>query len=189
MEATTLLDKLKNDFPLKAGEQAFHITLKEKLGTFQKEIKKLEPDFKEIGSPISFDEFIKLEETICQNIEATIQSARDGNPIEAYDTFKKILENKIGRRDIKGYLSEITSEQETKRFYRYRFVSKGNKKDDYDENNIKHCPFEYVQNLGNFRFSLPGFPCLYLGATEKVSKQEIRHRKNNTYIRDIQLMA
>ncbi len=184
MKLVTLLDKLKNDFPLKSENQAFHITLKQKLEDFQKEIEELEQeDFKEREGLIPFDKFIEFEKTICQEINRAIESARNGNPVEAYNIFEKILEKEIEERKIKDYLSKITSEQETKIFYRYRFVSKSNKKKNYNKNDIKHCPFEYVQNLGNFRFSLPGFPCLYLGSSEKVSKREIRYRKNNTYIR------
>lgn len=188
MKLVKLLDKLKNDFPLKSKKQAFHITLKQKLEDFQKGIEELEQeDFKEIEGLIPFDKFIEFEKTICQEIDSAIESARNGNPVKAYNIFKQILEKEIGekeieKRKIKDYLSKITSEQETKTFYRYRFVSKSNKKENYNKNDIKHCPFEYVQNLGNFRFSLPGFPCLYLGSSEKVSKREIRYRKNNTYI-------
>lgn len=182
MKLVTLLDKLKNDFPLKSENQAFHITLKQKLEDFQKEIEELEQeDFKEREGLIPFDKFIEFEKTICQEINRAIESARNGNPVEAYNIFEKILEKEIEERKIKEVLYEriILSEAKNRTFFRYRHVSKDG---DYSEDDIKHCPFEYVQNLGNFRFSLPGFPCLYLGSTKEVCKEEIKNQENSKYI-------
>ena len=164
-----LVKNLRNKFLLKSS---FHSILKEELDMYLEQIKRL--NWKDIEQNISHRRFISIEKSICKRINDAIYDVRNGMANKAYQEIEKILQ--IPELDKYLYDNTITSIYKT--FYRLRKI---NPDIGIQENEIKHCPFESVHKLGNFRFSLSGFPCLYLGSSIDVCKKEIGFNPNSSY--------
>lgn len=107
----------------------------------------------EISSAVSY---------VSQNILEALENYRKGKIASAFDNIKEALN--------KGELQEIKLEaNECKTFYRMR-SGLGHKY----EMEFYHVPFDKLHLTDNCRFSMQGFPCLYIGYTEDVCKKEIR---------------
>lgn len=162
-----LVKNLRNKFLLKSS---FHSILKEELDMYLEQIKRLNWENIEQNQKHP----IRIAKSICKRINDAIYNARNGMPNEAYKAIEKIFQiTELGEY---LYDNTITSTQKT--FYRLRKI---NPNIGIQKNEIKHCPFESVHKLGNFRFSLSGFPCLYLGSSIDVCKKEIGFNPNSSY--------
>ena len=78
-----------------------------------------------------------------------------GHHNESYENFKKAIEDLINTELL------ITDLTETN-FYRARYNT-GNH--DFKENEMYHIPFDMRGKVKTQRYSFPGLPCLYLGAS------------------------
>ena len=78
-----------------------------------------------------------------------------GHHNESYENFKKAIEDLINNELL------ITDLTETN-FYRARYNT-GNH--DFKENEMYHIPFDMRGKVKTQRYSFPGLPCLYLGAS------------------------
>lgn len=85
-----------------------------------------------------------------------------GQHNSAYYLFKNALESCV---EINLFLKNIENGTE---FYRCR--TKGNNK--YTSNELFHIPFDERYSVSTQRYSFPGLPCLYLGASPKICALE-----------------
>lgn len=178
MTIDELFSKLRNNIPLTPNSnKPFHQHLHDNFENFRCDLQQLNSNefhekFHEIEKEITLDNFIDIENEICNKIEDVILQFRKGYLYDAYAEFSKILEDSF---DILGdmlYNSfKVNFSNTPKELYRVRYTQIIDKYSFPD--NMKHCPFEKVHNLGNFRFSISGFPCLYLGSSLKVCKAEV----------------
>ena len=97
---------------------------------------------------------------VCTNIMNALNNFKKGKINTAYESISKAIE--------KGKLQKIQlNKNET--FFRMR-SGLGYK----DMNDFYHIPFNKLHLTDSYRFSMSGFPCLYIGYTEDVCKREIR---------------
>ncbi|MCP4180319.1 MAG: hypothetical protein GY756_21355 [bacterium] len=97
----------------------------------------------------------------------TIKEYYNGLPFKAYQKLNDTLRNRIKN------LYEIIKQKEyqsNENFYRIR-----NKDDNFTFSSLDmfHIPFEFRGKVNTQRFSIPGFPSLYLGRTLYVCWEEL----------------
>lgn len=123
------------------------------------------------------DEMIDLDNSISEkdkNKACEDVSVVSSNIIDALDSYKKgkikSAYNSIGYAMKKGVLKEIELDKDQNTTY-YRMRSGLGHHENID---FYHIPFDKLYLTDSYRFSMPGFPCLYIGYTENVCKREIR---------------
>lgn len=184
MKLDELFDILIKKIPYTNNtEQSFHQNLHDEFEEYFKRLKTLNNDeFVKMScsheKDITRRKFITIEKKICKNIEDIIFHVRNGDSYTAYKMLHSLLENKVRNLSDKLYnYFEIDFSDGQKEFYRVRNIGKT-----YTfPNSMKHCPFESVHNLSNYRFSISGFPCLYLGSSLKVCKVETLKQEKKEY--------
>lgn len=106
---------------------------------------------------------------ICPNVKYVstkiinaLGNYKNGKIKSAYNNIKDAVE--------KGQMQKIElKEDDCKTFYRMR-SGLGHA----EEKEFYHVPFDKLYLTDSYRFSMSGFPCLYMGYTEEVCKKEIR---------------
>lgn len=76
-----------------------------------------------------------------------------------------------------GFLDTLIENSDNKPLYRYRKLSKKTKICDLYE--LFHIPFDKRYLVGNERYSINGFPCLYLGDSIACCKEELKCNKES----------
>ncbi|WP_203256122.1 RES domain-containing protein [Hyunsoonleella ulvae] len=111
---------------------------------------------------------INLNQTdLVEGLKETIAYYYDGNPAKAYNRLKKAIDQRLKR--YRGLL-KIGEYSLGEDFYRIR-ITKGNSS--YNSKNFFHIPFDLRGKVSTQRFSIPGFPSLYLGRTAYVCWEEL----------------
>lgn len=114
-------------------------------------------------------------ENICKNqtqfvegILNTLKIYLDGKPAQAYETFSNTMDERL-----KKYKKMLSTKEfnEGESFYRLR-KSEGNYA--FTTHEMFHVPFELRGTLNTQRYSIPGFPSLYLGKTIYVAWEELK---------------
>ena len=103
---------------------------------------------------------VNLVEEFIKNLRITIIEYFNGKLVSAYSTFKDAME------PIKEILPIKTVQSKT--FYRMRAEGEKKKKKEY-----YHLPFDKIHLSKSERFSIEGYPCLYLGYSKHVCEIEI----------------
>ena len=103
---------------------------------------------------------VNLVESLMQNIRKTINEYLNGKLASAYSTFKDVM------KPIKDILPIKTVQSGT--FYRMR--AEGGLADTKE---FLHLPFDKIYLSKSERFSIEGYPCLYLGYSKHVCEIEI----------------
>jgi len=112
--------------------------------------------------------FIKTTQGIIVNgLIKSIEKYYDGFPSKAYSTLCRTLRNEI--KDLREVLN-FRKYQPQENFYRLR-ISKSNFP--FTPLEMFHIPFELRGKVSSQRFSIPGFPSLYLGRTLYVCWEEL----------------
>jgi|TARA_B110000902_G_scaffold86485_1_gene102632 hypothetical protein len=174
----TIQELLKDDFfnlPLKQPKnKSFDKFIEEFLNTFLEKVNLLDSGFQTFGT-----QFIKnTQEKIVKGLIKSIKEYYNGNPYKAYKELDKTLRNDL--KDLYVIIKQKTY-SENENFYRIRL-----KKENYDLNrkDLFHIPFELRGKVTSQRYSIPGFPSLYLARTIYVCWEELNRPK----IDDFQVM-
>ncbi len=185
MTIDELFSKLKNNIPLTPNnDKLFHQHLEDNFNSFLHDLDSLNKNefherFHEVEKEITLKKFITIEKNIYKIIKNCISEERNGRIHSAYKILRSLLKNKTRNLsdNIYNYF-EVNFSEEVKEFYRIRYM----KPEDYSfPKSMKHCPFEQAHSIGNYRFSLSGFPCLYMGSSIEVCHLEIPTPKENGY--------
>lgn len=135
----------------------------------------LEETFKELSiemlkdeyySTINDDNYTQIN-TYCAKIITTISSWFEGNISEAKKNFDETLKARLLILPQKKILSKNC-------FYRIR-TSDEHKI--LEKKDLFHIPFELRNKISTQRFSIPGFPCLYLGNSVYICWEELNRPK------------
>lgn len=140
---------------------------------YQEELDKV--DFSIINVNISKNRVRKICEIIIKSIEWQL----NGNSIEAINTVKKLFNEKdIGEDLFSCILEKEESNHFTKQLYRGRVGE-----DIFELSEIFHVPFNKRQYVATERYSIPGYPCLYLSGSIYGSWLELnKPHVNNFYV-------
>jgi hypothetical protein len=128
-------------------------------------------DISEFNLEVIYDRQIRLT----SKIKESINCAYDGRPFKAYESLKEGLNS-----DLKNFfevMNVIPISPETN-FYRIR-IHKENYPLTMD--NFFHIPFNLRGKVKTQRFSIPGFPSLYLGNSLYVCWEELKRPNINDF--------
>lgn len=114
---------------------------------------------------------ILRQKELIKGINTAIGHYYDGRPFLAYQEFAKTMETRVARYrsmlNIRRYLAEHN-------FYRIRIK---NDNQVFSSNEMFHIPFQFRGKVSTQRYSIPGFPSLYLGSSLYVCWEELDRPK------------
>lgn len=136
---------------------------------------------KQLSRKIMINKFKQIH----QKLNNAIEFFYEGKPAEAYKQIKQLLANRSYIRDLdetyKDYLGIMDyRSSENLNWYRLRELSEEERKNP-KASYLFHPPFEKRGKVGNYRFSISGFPCLYLGDTIKTCWEENNQNTDNIF--------
>lgn len=117
--------------------------------------------------------YIKTIEATTNGIKDVIRKFLVGDVIGAGIDFFKIVSN------IEPSIQEISDYYSKNAFYTYYRARLCDKKHPSfnEKKEFFHVPFELRHRVGNYRYSVSGFPCIYLGATPYTCYEELGRPK------------
>ncbi len=156
--------------PYSQTKESFNASLKDLLQKYLKLVESLDDTSIDIpGLDHINGVFVKeAQRKFVPGLLDIIEIYHSGRPAEAFKRLKKVMSE-----DIKNY-SEILSFStypDNHSFFRMR-VKKGNFA--LPRKEMFHIPFELRGMVAIQRYSIPGFPCLYLGSTLYGCWEELR---------------
>ena len=149
----------------------------ERMNAYQSELSSL-PD----AAYSSFDKQILLKqvESIIKRLESVLRFYLNGFPAQAYLSFKELAEIPYLNSHLTNLrtisLPTNTPLFRTKKDYQYKQRNVGTSANGFigklEPMDLFHVPFEMRKAIGTNRFSIPGFPCIYLSGTLHTSWAE-----------------
>jgi hypothetical protein len=102
-------------------------------------------------------------ERLCVAVQTAVREYLAGSPHAAFEVIDKALASK-DLRDLIGNLrtNDVEKSSPLQEMYRIRAIHEPGI---YRRKDIFHVPFELRHRVQRQRYSIPGLPCLYLGAT------------------------
>ncbi|MFF2019744.1 hypothetical protein [Paenibacillus sp. NPDC058177] len=175
------------------------MTIEDRLKTLREELVKEEFDLPITYTNISYKELVKTKNLsymegarqlklkhvlsdaevnmvnkVCEAIESSLHKYYDGFPSEAYQLLKPAIDQ------LSCYFDSfyLFNRNRDPRLYRIRrdMTPLTNKKD------LFHIPFEERTLVSTQRYSIPGFPCLYLGSSVYACLEELRTVSNTQHV-------
>jgi len=123
----------------------------------------IHPDKRHIST-----EFVKeTQANIVEGLIACIEHYYNGNPYKAYEHINDVLRNNV--KDLYEIVKQKVYDL-NESFFRIRLSDKNYS---YKKNEMFHIPFEHRNKVTTQRFSIPGFPSLYLGRTIYICWEEL----------------
>ena len=171
-------------YPINSGKNVMELPLYFSLGkSFEDNYENFSSQYLKLLSDNNVDNVtIGVVEKLTDELRKTVNEYLNGKIVSAYSTFKDAIE------PIKEILPVKTVQEGT--FYRMRaYAGITDKKEFY------HLPFDKIHLSRSERFSIEGYPCLYLGYSKRVCEVEISSgslakfvlRKSLTHILDLTL--
>lgn len=158
------------DLPLKQQENKyFDKYIEDLLTLYLKKIDELDDvDISINGEVVSDKHLIKNVQTkIVNGLINSIKAYLDGYPYKAYSIFNSILNEEV--KSLYRIFKQVIYPQ-TQNFYRLRHNSTNHV---YSRKEMFHIPFSERGKVSTQRFSIPGFPSLYLGRTLYICWEEM----------------
>ncbi|HHT9121248.1 MAG TPA: hypothetical protein ACFYEF_00150 [Candidatus Wunengus sp. YC63] len=157
--------------------KSFLFHYREKMSDYINDLKELDED---CFGDVMKDTFIERVEGVIKQIDKTLRYYFKGDPPRAFRNFKRLIK----KEDLKIELVYGRTIRLERNFKFYRT------KKEYDKNKLSnliagngftsnlasidlfHVPFQNRRAIGTNRFSIPGYPCLYLSDSLKTSWSE-----------------
>ena len=186
MSIVKLLNGLRDLIPFTQNENlSFLENVSDQQELYLEKLKGIDEDdlnrlFKGMEGKLTKRKLINRVNKIYEQLKKVILYSYEGFPPSAYKEFRKLLMNKSFITDLNegcysNYLDYFFLEDPLPvNFYRLRSVKLGEAK---TQEKMFHPPFEKRSGLGNYRFSIPGYPCLYLGRSLKICSIEVNPTK------------
>lgn len=172
-----LQDKLLH-LPITQTGNSFRESLKKALTVYLEAVKTL-PDnlslnVEELG-PIDGTFIKNVQQKFIAGLVKTIEIYHEGKPANAFSKLSDTMNNEL--KDFTQIL-KIKTYPADDSFFRMR-IQKGNKL--LSSREMFHIPFELRGRVATQRFSIPRFPCLYLGRTLYGYWEEMNHPDINEF--------
>lgn len=155
-------------------EKDFIKNLDEIFGDYQQELKTID-----LPKGIDKKELQKVVKLVCKTIIRVVELSYDGRPYQAY----KELGEFIGNSQFSGYWTAKLIPVGT-HFYRMRIEAPEKR---LERKELFHIPYEERGKVSSQRYSIPGYPCLYLSNGIYTAWEELG-RKNPDRIHAVRLM-
>lgn len=139
-----------------------------KLNSFMEKVNSLENGpIHPLKRYINTDFVKEVQKIITGSLIQCINEYYNGKPADAYTKFSLVLKNQV--KDLHEILN-IKKYKPNESFFRMR-LSDTNRP--YTKREMFHIPFELRNKVTTQRFSIPGFPSLYLGRTVYICWEEL----------------
>lgn len=146
----------------------FQIFIVKKLKRFLEKVNSLENgNIHPNKNHISTDFVKDTQRKIIENLIQCIEEYYNGNPFKAYEKLELVLRNDY--KNLYAIINQKTYEKDES-FFRIRLSEKNFP---YQKKEMFHIPFELRNKVSTQRFSIPGFPSLYLGRTIYICWEEL----------------
>lgn len=111
---------------------------------------------------------IKIQKRFIDGLSLSLDKYFDGQPAQAYEQFRKTMDQRVASFKTIQTIREINPGES---FYRIRI-----KEENYplSEKEMFHIPFELRGRVATQRYSIPGYPSLYLAKSLYVSWEEMK---------------
>lgn len=118
---------------------------------------------------------IKIQSHFIEGLKETLNFYLNGQPSDAYEKFNETLNKRIKKYT---HIFNIGTFSDEQNFYRIRI-----KKENFALNQTEmfHIPFQLRNMVNTQRYSIPGFPSLYLGKTLYVAWEELKRPSVNDF--------
>lgn len=128
-----------------------------------------------LSSPTKIANISSIQEKFIDGLKESIELYFDGQPAKAYTTFSEIIDYRRGK--FKKILNIGTLEKD-ETFYRIR-----KEQENFALGSLEmfHIPFEMRGKVTAHRYSIPGFPSLYLGKTLYVVWEELNRPRLDSF--------
>lgn len=157
---------------------SFRNLLKKNYEEYINALKKIEPKLIQVENfktKTNLENIIEKQQDFIDGIIQTIDLYYEGKPASAYNKFKEIIEKrKVG---FKTMLS-IDNYKINQNFYRIRT---SNENFPFNNYQMFHISFENRGKVSTQRYSIPGFPSLYLSKTLYVAWEELNRPNINDF--------
>ncbi|MGE6627819.1 hypothetical protein [Bacillus pumilus] len=107
---------------------------------------------------------VKAIEEFCKTIIQTLKLYLDGYPGTAFENFKNGMDIFLKHHNELDRLTLLKDEIRTKDIL-FRIRSEKNEDETIDRIGMFHIPFNLREIVGSYRFSISGYPSLYLGSS------------------------
>ncbi len=152
------------ELPLKKGAASISTTLKNRFNIYLELLEKLD---KTVKYTKSIRDHIEDINNLCKKLLLAHKSYLQGSPYKAYDHFSN------GMSNLEAFLLFAIRER-VKYPDSYSLFRVRESKEKYlSKKDIFHIPFEHRYKVSNQRYSINGFPCLYLGSSIYVCWEEL----------------
>ena len=152
------------ELPLKKGPTSISTILKNKFNIYLELLEKLDKRDKYTRNIRDHIEYIH---NLCKKLLLAHKSYLQGSPYKAYDHFSN------GMSKLEAFLL-FSIRERVKYPDSYSFFRIRESKEKYlSPKDIFHIPFEHRYKVSNQRYSINGFPCLYLGSSIYVCWEEL----------------
>ncbi|HQF48847.1 MAG TPA: RES domain-containing protein [Flavobacterium alvei] len=166
---------LPKDIPPKNHYREFIFGQFEEYLTQLKKIQDLTIQFSGSNKPNNISNSIKIQTHFIEGLKHTINLYYDGQPANAYEEFSKTIEyRKVKFKKILNIGTFDLNEN----FYRIRL-----KEENFPLNSSEmfHIPFQMRGKVSTQRYSIPGYPSLYLAKTIYVAWEELKRPSLNKF--------
>lgn len=154
-------------------DQLFSLPVRWNGNDFLKEVSDLLRSYRENVSSIFYhhdrflDRFSSKIDSICSGLINAITEYLNGREALAYKIFSEVFDVLISD----PFVVTIRKDVETDPLlFRARKVSENKK---YERKDIFHIPFEWRSKITTSRFSISGYPCLYLSSSSRLCLHEL----------------
>lgn len=177
MNYIELIKEEINVLPLKqTGKKSYDEFITEFLNRFLEKVHRLDNRTYQFDGLSINSSFIKdTQHIIVTGLIDVIEEYYNGNPSKAYEKLNNILRNSV--KDLYAIIPQ-RDYSIGENFYRIRV-----KEDNFplSASDLFHIPFELRGRVSTQRFSIPGFPSLYLGRTLYVCWEELKRPQINHF--------
>jgi hypothetical protein len=177
-----LIELLKRDTFRTVGlayEGDFIVYLRDKLEAYLSDLEDLNDEVLSNipGIKTEKDSVIRNQKNLVDGLLKSVEYYMDGSPSQAFQTLKKALDSRVKKWNHLFNVEEVSPNND---FYRIR----------YNDTNIMqskdryfHVPFEMRHLINTQRYSIHGFPSLYLGSSIYICWEELgRPNVNNFHV-------
>lgn len=135
---------------------------------------------------------VDMVERVCSAIASAVAMYYRGLPAEAYGMIADIFgRGDEGKKDkdrylnIEDYLTPVSGKHD---FYRMRRETDSWKRKEIGKDDMYHIPFGLRGIVSTQRYSIPGFPCMYIGCSEEGCWEELgRPNKNECVLSEVNI--
>ena len=172
-EFRRILDNPKFNLPIRWSGDDFRLTVD---GLFNQYINNLEKHFlHDADDPVQYEDYIVLIKSFCGYIKRAIEYYLNGFPSKAYQEIEQLMNNLV------EYPLEIYPDKLADQFSQSSYDDKlslfriveADSNIPYPRKRLFHPPFNMRSQVSTTRYSIAGYPSLYLGTSLDLCCEEI----------------